>query len=224
MWQMYDNEISSKSFHWFIRQSGSITLYLYIQIVQVVSISGLIDRYVDYLAAVIPIVRLVNPFECNVKERKGDKKWGIQAHLVYHLYLWRHSSSIKTVNSRVQRQGRNYLVFMIWIYILEYLRWLGLNIYTILELIYLTLFNCYQFIFEYYNLHLCFYFLCVSSVSLSAQFFCIYSPVACVSVIRLESSTIAPSSRRAFFNISITTATTRKKLRNFCAIQKRFFS
>lgn len=41
---------------------------------QVVSIIGLIDRCVDYLAAVIPIVRLVNPFECNVEERKRDKK------------------------------------------------------------------------------------------------------------------------------------------------------
>lgn len=61
------------------------------------------------------------------------------------------------------------------------------------------------------------------SFSLLPPFFCIYSPVACVSVIRLESSTIAPSNRRAFFNISITTATTRKKPTKFLRDSKTIF-
>lgn len=141
------------------------------------------------------------------------------------LKAFKFNQNCKLTSAACIWQGRNCDVFMIWIYILEYLRgfWLA-NIYDIrVDLSdYIQLLSIYIWILQISFMFLI--FMRFFSFSLLPPFFCIYSPVACVSVIRLESSTIAPSNRRAFFNISITTATTRKKLRNFCAIQKRFFS
>lgn len=154
------------------------------------------------------------------QEVKNTSSFGLSS-LSLKAFKFNQNCKLTSAATRLQLL---YLVFMIWIYILEYLRgfWLE-NIYDIIVDLsdFIQLLSIYIWILQSSFMFLI--FMRFFGFSLLTKFFCIYSPVACVSVIRLESSTIAPSNRRAFFNISITTATTRKKRTKFLRDSKTIF-
>lgn len=159
--------------------------------------------------------------EKETKEMKNTNSFGLSS---LSLKAFKFNRNCKLVSAACIWQGRNCDIFMIWIYILEYLRgfWLE-NIYDIrVDLSdFIQLLSIYIWILQSSFMFL--FFMRFFGFFLLTKFFSIYSPVACVSVIRLESSTIAPSNRRAFFNISITTATTRKKPTKFLRDSKTIF-